>query len=152
MWRYVYFAVDVYSYDILALEIYPHHNDHAVRLLLLELKAKGVYPRVVVTDLDPAYGRLLPKVFSRAVHHECIFHALQNASRQLTEAYGRYYREKNPQAAQLHEDAIRIFRAKTQKTARKRFRDLMNLRQKSLPFSAVSNAISPSWLMPSNIR
>ena len=87
MWRYASFAVDVYSYDILALEIYPQHNDHAVRLFLLELKAKGIYPRVVVTDLDPAYGRMLPKVFPRAVHHECIFHALQNASRQLNEAY-----------------------------------------------------------------
>jgi len=130
VWRYVYFAVDVYSYDILALEIYPQHNDKAVHLLLLELKAKGVYPHIVVTDLDPAYGRMLPKVFPRAVHHECIFHALQNASRQLTEAYGRHYREKNSQAAQLHEAAIRIFRAKTQKTARKRFRNLMDLRQK----------------------
>jgi transposase-like protein len=130
VWRYVYFAVDVYSYDILALEIYPQHNDHAVHLLLLELKAKGVYPRVVITDLDPAYARLLPKVFPRAVHHECIFHALQNASRQLNEAYGRFYRENDPQAAQLYDDAIRIFRAKTQKTARKRFHNLMNLRQK----------------------
>jgi transposase-like protein len=132
VWRFAYFAVDVYSYDILALELYPQHNDRAVHLLLLELKAKGVYPRVVVTDLDPAYGRMLPKVFPRAVHHECIFHALQNASRQLTEAYGRYYRENNPLAAQLHEDAIRIFRAKTQKTARKRFRDLMALRTKAV--------------------
>ena len=129
VWRYAYFAVDVYSYDILALELYPQHNDQAVHLLLLELKAKGVYPRVVVTDLDPAYGRMLPKVFPRAVHHECIFHALQNASRQLNEAYGRYYRENNPLAAQLHEDAIQVFRAKTQKTARKRFHGLIHLRQ-----------------------
>jgi transposase-like protein len=132
VWHYAYFAVDVYSYDILALEIYPQHNDHAVHLLLLELKAKGVYPRVVVTDLDPAYGRKLPTVFPRAVHHECIFHALQNASRQLNEAYGRYYCENNPQAAQLHEAALHIFRAKTQKTARKRFRALMDLRQNSV--------------------
>ena len=132
VWRYVYFAVDVYSYDILALEIYPQHNDHAVHLILLELKAKGVYPRVVVTDLDPAYARMLPMVFPRAVHHECVFHALQNASRQLNEAYGRYYCENNPQAAQLHEAALHIFRAQTQKTARKRFRALMDLRQNSV--------------------
>jgi transposase-like protein len=132
VWHYAYFAVDVYSYDILALEIYPQHNDHAVHLLLLELKARGVYPRVVVTDLDPAYGRMLPTVFPRAVHHECIFHALQNASRQLNEAYGRYYCENNPQAAQLHEAALHIFRAQTQKTARKRFRALMDLRQNSV--------------------
>jgi hypothetical protein len=58
---------------------------------------------------------------------------LQNASRQLNQAYGRHYRENNPLAAQLHNDTIiRVFRAKTQKTARKRFRDLMDLRQKSV--------------------
>ena len=129
VWRYAYFAVDVYSYDILALKLYPQHNDRAVHLLLLELKAKGVYPRVVVTDLDPAYGRMLPKVFARAVHHECIFHALQNALKQLTQVYGRHYAEKVPQAAALSESIIRLFRAKTQKTIRKRFRNLMALRQ-----------------------
>ena len=129
VWRYVYLAVDVYSYDILALEIYPQHNDHAVHLLLLELKAKGVYPRVVVTDLDPAYGRMLPKVFPRAVHHECIFHAIQNAFSQLTETYGRNYAEKIPQAAALHQAIVHLFHAKTQKTVRKRFCKLMALRE-----------------------
>jgi transposase-like protein len=128
VWRYAYLAVDVYSYDILALELYPQHSDQAVHLLLLELKAKGVYPRVVVTDLDPAYGRVLPKVFPRAVHHECIFHAIQNAFSQLTKVYGRNYTEKIPQAAALHQAIINLFHAKTKKTVRKRFRKLMALR------------------------
>jgi hypothetical protein len=140
VWRYAYFAVDVYSYDILALQLYPQHNDQAVHLLLLELKAKGVRPRVVVTDLDPAYRRMLPKVFPRAVHHECIFHALQNASRQLTIAYGRYYREKNTQAAALHEALLHLFRAKTQKTSRHRFAQFMALRQ---PYVAQTPAVAP---------
>jgi transposase len=129
VWRYTYFAVDVYSYDLLALELYPQHNDQAVHLFLLELKAKGIQPRVVVTDLDPAYGRLLPQVFPRAVHHECIFHAIQNAQSQLTEVYGRYYRQKVPMAATLYETIVKLFRARTQKTVRKRFAKLMALRQ-----------------------
>jgi hypothetical protein len=129
VWRYAYFAVDVYSYDLLALELYPQHNDHAVHLLLLALKAKGIYPRVIVTDLDPAYGRVLPKVFPRAVHHECIFHAIQNAFSQLTEAYGRNYREQSPQAAVLHQAVVHLFHAQTKKTVRKRFRELMALRE-----------------------
>ena len=129
VWRYAYFAVDVYSYDLLALELYPQHNDHAVHLLLLQLKAKGIYPRVVVTDLDPAYGRMLPKVFPRTVHHECIFHAIQNALRQLTHAYGRNYLEKNPEAATLHQAVVHLFRAKTKKTVRKRFRKLIDSRK-----------------------
>jgi len=129
VWRYAYFAIDVYSYDILALKLYPQHNDRAVHLLLLELKAKGIYPRVVNTDLDPAYGRMLHKVFPRAVHHECIFHAIQNALKQLTQVYGKHYAEKVPAAAALSESIIRLFRAKTQKTVRKRFRKLMILRE-----------------------
>jgi transposase-like protein len=129
VWRYAYFAVDVYSYDILALELYPQHNDQAVHLLLLELKAKGVDPRVVVTDLDPAYGHMLPIVFPKAVHHECIFHAIQNAFAQLTRVYGRHYAEHNPQAAALHAAVVHLFRAKTQKTVRQRFHDLLALRQ-----------------------
>lgn len=128
VWRYAYFAIDIYSYDILALEIYPQHNDHAVHLLLLELKAKGIYPRVVVSDLDPAYGRMLPKVFPKAIHHECIFHAIQNSFKQLTTVYGRYYAETNPQAAALHDAVTHLFHANTQKTIRKRFHTLMALR------------------------
>ena len=83
----------------------------------------------MVTDLDPAYGRVLPQVFPRAVHHECIFHAIQNALRQLSEVYGRDYGEKHPQAAALHQAVVHLFRAKTQKTVRKRLRKLIDLRE-----------------------
>ena len=129
VWRYAYFAIDVYSYDLLALELYPQHNDEAVRLILLELKAKGIRPRVVVSDLDPAYGRILPQVFPNAVHHECIFHALQNASMQMTRVYGRYYLEKVPETVPLHDAITNLFNAQTQKTVRKRFADLMAMRK-----------------------
>lgn len=128
VWRYVYFAVDTYSYDLLALQVYPEHTDEAVRLFLLELKAKGIRPRVVVTDLDPAYGRLLPQIFPQAVHHECIFHAVQNALHQMTKVYGRYYLETHPQTASLHEALTQLFHAQTQKTVRKRYAALMALR------------------------
>jgi hypothetical protein len=128
VWRYAYFAVDVHSYDLLALELYPQHNDHAVHVFLRELKARGLTPRIVVTDLDPAYGRILPRVFPQAVHHECIFHAIQNAQRQLTRVYGRYYREKEPAAAQLHDAIVGLFRARTRKTVRRRFQQLMATR------------------------
>ncbi len=127
-WRYAYFAVDVYSYDLLALELYPQHNDHAVRLFLLQLKAQGIRPRVIVTDLDPAYDRILPHIFPRAVHHECIFHALHNALRQLTEVYGRHYYETVPAAAHLHDCIVKLFRPRTKKTVRKRFAQFLALR------------------------
>ena len=128
VWRYAYFAVDMYSYDLLALELYPEHGDEAVRLFLLELKAKGIRPRVVVSDLDPAYGRMLPKVFPDAEHHECIFHALQNALHQMTRVYGRYYLEKIPETVPLHEAITQLFQAQTRKTVQKRFAALLDLR------------------------
>lgn len=129
VWRYAYFAIDVYSYDLLALELYPDHNDEAVRLILLELKAQGIRPRVVVTDLDPAYGRMLPLVFPNAIHHECIFHALQFWSSQMTKIYGRYYLEKVPEVVPLHETLTNLFNTQTQKTVRKRYAALMALRE-----------------------
>lgn len=108
VWRYAYFAVDAYSYDLLAVELYPEHNDEAVRLFLLELKPKGIRPRVVVSDLDPAYGRMVPRVFPQAVHHECIFPAVQNALSQMTQVYGRYYL-KIPETAPLHDAITQLF-------------------------------------------
>ncbi len=128
VWRYAYFAVDVYSYDLLALKLYPEHSDEAARLILLELKAKGIRPRVVVTDLDPAYERVLSQVFPTVIHHECIFHALQNASTQLRRVYGRHYLEQIPDSVPLHDALTHLFNAQTQKTVRKRFADLMALR------------------------
>ena len=128
MWRYVYMAVDAYSSDLLAIQIYPEHSDESVRLFLLELKAKGIRPRVVVSDLDPAYGRMLPQIFPQAVHHECIFHAVQNARNQMTKVYGRNYRELRPDTIPLHEAITELFHAQTQKTVRKRYAELMAMR------------------------
>jgi hypothetical protein len=54
---------------------------------------------------------------------------LQNAFSQLTEVYGRNYTEKIPQAAALHEALVTLFHAKTKKTVRKRFHQLMALRE-----------------------
>lgn len=63
------------------------------------------------------------------MHHECIFHAIQNAQRQLTQVYGRYYLEKVPAAATLHETIVNLFRAQTQKTVRQRLVDFLTLRE-----------------------
>jgi transposase-like protein len=128
VWRYVYMAVDAYSSDLLAIQIYPEHSDESVRLFLLELRAKGIQPRVVVSDLDPAYGRMLPHIFPQAVHHECIFHAIQNARNQMTKVYGHHYQEQRPDTVPLHDAITDLFDAQTQKTVRKRYAALMAMR------------------------
>lgn len=120
-WMYVYFAVDLYTYDLLHIAIYPHNNEASARAFLLAVRAKGYTPRVLVTDLRLDYGPLIARVFPKATHHECIFHALQNVHKLFKEVYGADYLESNPQAAALKQDIYAIFDARTRRTAHKRY-------------------------------
>jgi len=54
----------------------------------LALRAKGYVPQGIVTDLCPDDDRAVPAVFPRAIHPQCIFHALQAWHGQLRDAYG----------------------------------------------------------------
>jgi len=45
-WMYVYVAVDVHTYDLLHIALYPTSGKDETRLFLLALKAKGYHPRV----------------------------------------------------------------------------------------------------------
>lgn len=128
-WMYVYFAVDVYTYDLLHIAIFPYDNSDSARAFLLELRAKGYRPSVMVTDLRQDYGEVIAAVFPKAEHHECVFHALQTWGRQLRKVYGADYREKIPEAPALHDALGKIFAAKTKRTAHERYRELMALRQ-----------------------
>jgi hypothetical protein len=40
-WMYVYFAVDVYTYDLLPLAIYAHNDQTSAQAFLLAVRAKG---------------------------------------------------------------------------------------------------------------
>ncbi len=128
-WMYVYLAVDVYTYDLLHIAIFPYDNTESARAFLLELRTKGYRPTVIVTDLRQDYGSVITAVFPKAEHHECVFHALQNWSRQLGEVYGSHYRDKVPEAVALHDALGKIFDAKTKRTARDHYDKLMALRK-----------------------
>lgn len=127
-WMYVYFAVDVYTYDLLHIAIYPYNNKESAHAFLLALRAKGYHPRVIVTDLRVDYGPVIARVFPKAVHHECIFHALQNAQDHFKEVYGARYAETHPEAEALKQAIYHIFDAETKRTARKRYAEVMTLR------------------------
>lgn len=66
---YVYFAVDVYTYDLLHIAIFPYLDQVSARAFLLELKAKGYTPRAIVTDLRQEYAEPIAQVFPKARHH-----------------------------------------------------------------------------------
>lgn len=127
-WMYVYMAVDPYTYDLLHIEIYPHNDYLSTKAFLLALKAKGYRPRVIITDMLAAYEVAIPEVFEKAIHQFCIFHALQGAQRKIKEIWGKNY-EKIPEAVALKTQIYQIFRARTQRTVRKRFEEVMALRE-----------------------
>jgi transposase-like protein len=127
-WMYVYFAVDVYTYDLLHIAIYAHNDKENALAFLMALRAKGYHPRVVVTDLRRDYGNDIARVFPQAEHHECIFHALKDVSVSCREIYGRCYAETHPQVEQLRQAIQHIFAAKTKRTAQKRYAAVMALR------------------------
>ena len=50
-WMYVYFAVDMYTYDLLHIVTFPHNDLRSAQAFLFVLRAKGYHPSVLVTDL-----------------------------------------------------------------------------------------------------
>ena len=120
-WMYVYLAVDLYTYDLLHVTIYPNNNEASAHAFLLAVRAKGYTPHTIVTDLRQDYGSLITQVFPQAAHHECIFHALQNVQTHFKEIYGPDYAKDSPQALALKQEIYAIFDARTRRTARKRY-------------------------------
>jgi transposase-like protein len=126
-WMYVYLAVDVFTYDLLHIDIYPHHGQAEARAFLQALKAKGYQPQVIVSDMNQDYDQPIRAVFPDAVHHECLFHALQRAQRLVKEVYGNDYAQTHPQAVALKEQLYQVFKAKSKKTVNKRYHKVMAL-------------------------
>jgi len=128
-WMYVYLAVDVWTYDLLHIAIYPHNDQASATAFLLALRAKGYHPQVIVTDLRQDYAPVIAQVFPQAAHHECIFHALQQAQKHVKAAYGADYAEQHPEAAQLKQQIYDIFAADTLALATARYAAVVALRQ-----------------------
>jgi transposase-like protein len=127
-WMYVYLAVDVYTYDLLHIEIYPYNGKDEARAFLQALKAKGYQPQVIITDMNQDYSQPVREVFPQAQHHECVFHALQQAQRLIKEVYGNDYAQTHPEAVDLKQRIYMIFDAKTKCTVDERYQKVMALK------------------------
>jgi len=135
-WMYVYLAVDVWTYDLLHIALYPDNDDASAQAFLLALRSKGYHPQVIVTDLRQDYGPVIAQVFPQAVHHECIFHALQNAQKHIKDVYGKDYQTTHPEAEQLKRMIYHIFDAETPALAHQRYAEVLALQPayvKALP-------------------
>jgi transposase-like protein len=131
----------VWTYDLLHIALYPHNSQDSAQAFLLALRTKGYHPQVIVTDLRQDYGPCIAQVFPNAVHHECIFHALQNAQRLLKDAYGPGYAEKRPEAAALKQQIYALCAADTPTLAHERYAALLALRQDYLQANPATAAI-----------
>ncbi len=124
-WMYVYFAVDCYTYDLLHIDLYPCNTKHSAHAFLLALRAKGYHPHVIITDMRVDYRDVVAQAFPNAVHHECIFHALQQVHEHLKEAYGLNYAKTRPDIVALREEINHIFDARTKHTAQRRYEKVL---------------------------
>ena len=131
-WMYVYVAVDVHTLDLLHINIFPNLGKDSARTFLLELRAKGYQPRVIVTDMNQDYAEPLAAVFPHAVHHECLFHALQYWHRSFKRIFGHDYAQTQPDLFKLRQQIDRIFQAKSRRTVNKRFTYLIAQRDQLL--------------------
>jgi transposase-like protein len=148
-WMYTYLAVDVYTYDLLHIALYPHNTRHSAQAFLLALRGKGYHPRVVVTDLRRDYGAVISQVFPKAQHHECVFHAEQEITSYLRRTWGRNYAQTHPEAEQVRTAVVRIFQAKTKRTAHKRYQALLaqqdTYTQRAPPLQWVFQFLEKHW-------
>ncbi len=127
-WMYVYLAVDVYTYDLLHIDIYPYNGKDQARAFLQALRAKGYQPQIIITDMNQDYSEPIEQVFPKAKHHECVFHALQWAQRLIKDVYGNDYAQSHPEAENLKQLIYKIFAAKSRKTVNKRYQEVMALK------------------------
>lgn len=140
-WMYVYLAVDVYTYDLLHIAIYPDNDQTTALTFLFALRAKGYRPGVIVTDLRRDYGGDIARVFPQAIHHECIFHALQDISGLCRKIYGADYAQTQPEVEVLRQAIVQIFQARTKRTAQKRYDQVIGLREKYVQPTPEAGAI-----------
>jgi transposase-like protein len=131
-WMYVYVAVDMHTWDLLHIAIYPYNTKESAHAFLLALRAKGYHPRAVVTDLRQDYGAVISQVFPQAQHHECLFHASQALHRQFAEIYGWQTVKKDEQIMALRQAFDKPLQARTKRTARRRYDKLMAQREECL--------------------
>jgi transposase-like protein len=140
-WMYVYVAVDGYTYDLLHIDIYPYNSKDSAQAFLLALRAKGYHPRVVVTDMRVDYSDLVACIFPKAVHHECIFHALQEVHRTFKAVYGNDFAQRYPAVRALQEQIDALFDARTKRTAQRRFDRVLQQRQTFVTHNPEAEAI-----------
>ena len=116
---YLIFAVDPLTHDLLHIEIFETRDHQAARTFLLQLKAKGIYPKTIMTDLANTYDKPVRDVFGRSVTMaRCFFHFKKNIFDHMDKQFGK---KNSPKIAkQLKKEIFDIVDAATRKSIKKR--------------------------------
>jgi len=127
-WRYVFFAVDALTGDILHIDVFDSSRADNIRVFLAAVRAKGIRPRAVVTDMLAAYESAIRETFGqRVVHHYCLFHHLQAVRHRLRDKCGKNWKSK-PLLRQLVENVDRVYKCKDRRTATRRLARVVAMR------------------------
>lgn len=131
VWWYLFVAVDHVSGFPLHVALLPSNATPYCQLFLLQLKALGYRPKVIITDGWDAYVTAIARVFPHAQHLLCRFHALRAAFRRLRKQVPR------GTARRRWADQLKgLFRTPSKRTVRRRLERLQAEAQDS-PAQAV---------------
>lgn len=125
---YLFVAVDPATGDLLHVEIFASRDKQSAEAFLMQLKAKGIYPTTIMTDLAETYDQPVRSVYGRSVTMaRCFFHFKKNIFDHMNDQFGK----KNiPEiATQLKEEIFDVVDAQARKTIRQRYQALQ--RQKA---------------------
>ena len=113
------------------MTLLPSNATPYCALFLLQLKALGYHPKVIITDGWDAYVQAIARVFPNAQHLLCRFHALRAAFRRLRAHVPR------GQARRLWTEKLKgLFRTPSKRTVRRRL-DTLHAETHGSPTQAV---------------
>jgi transposase-like protein len=119
-WRFLYFAVDLNTYDVLHADLFEDNGKDSTRTFLYQLRCLGYHPGVIVTDGLASYIKAITEVFGCRIKHVlCRFHFLQNLHKHIHDAFGAK-NKKLFKAKWLHENVGGLFKHKNKATVRDR--------------------------------
>jgi len=127
-WRYVFVAVDGITGDIIHIDVFDATNACNLRVFLAAIRARGIRPRVVVTDMLVSYENAIRETFGlKVIHHYCLFHHLQAVRARLRERCGADWR-RHALLCTLVDQVDSIYKCRDHRTAQKRLDLVMAMR------------------------
>jgi transposase-like protein len=91
--QYLVVAVDPINDRTILFDLLDSRDSTALQGFLEKLKAMGIDPLVVISDMWEAYRTALKEVFPDAAHQLCVFHVIKNVMKHTNKAMLAYRRD-----------------------------------------------------------